>query len=243
MEIIQNIIEYYDELNPVSETQKKFYSDLIKQYKEPAKLLRVDCGTGYFEHYLAKEGCDVTGIETSKEILRSANLRRRNQLMSVRFFEMSSLDMIRYLGKGFYNIISCLDNRIVYIHDQTLIRKFFYDCKELLAENGTLVLQLVNFKVFNTVPMVKLPVKESVRAKLFTEVWTKENGEKYLSQNVETGTGKVLPVVEDQHIYPIENEEIEKFAKEAGFKSVEFYADFDKSPFTGKEEQYVVVIK
>ena len=144
MEIIQNIIEYYDELYPVTEAQKKFYREQLRNYPDPAKLLRVGCGTGLFEHLLAREGKDVTGIESFQEMLRSANLRRRNQLMSIRFFQMSYLDMARFLGKGFYNLISILDDRIIFIHDKTLLRKFFFDCKQLLAQDGCLIISLYN---------------------------------------------------------------------------------------------------
>ena len=63
MENLQNIIEYYDELYPVSDSQREFFDSLIKEYPQPAKLLRVGCGTGLFEHQLAREGLDVTGIE------------------------------------------------------------------------------------------------------------------------------------------------------------------------------------
>lgn len=243
MELIQNILEYYDELYPVKDAQKKFYHEIVKSYCAPVKLLRVDCGTGYLEHYLSREGCDATGIETNREILKSANLRRRNQLMSVRFFEMSSLDMTRFLGKGFYDVVSCLESRVLFIHDRTLIRKFFHDCKMLLKENGTFILQSYNMKVFNTEPLCKLPTRESLRARLFTEVLTNADGTKFIQQNVETGNGKLLPVVEKEMIYPLTTTEIVEFAKEVGFKDIKFYADYEKHEFTGNEESFVVVIK
>lgn len=243
MELIQNVIEYYDELYPVTESQKKFYADLMKQYATPVKFLRVGCGTGYFEHLLARDGHDVTGIETSKEMLESANLKRRNQLMSIRFFLMSTIDMTRFLGKGFYNIISCLNDRVVFIHDHTLMRKFFFDCKQLLAPGGVVVLQFVNFKEYTAVPMAKLPVRESIRAKLYTALWTKDDGSKYLSEDVETGNGKILPVIDKASIYPITSEEVSDFAKEAGFTSVELYSDFTGKPFTGSEPEIIAVVK
>lgn len=242
MDLIQNVIEYYDELYPVTDSQKKFYADLMTKYTIPVKILRVDCGTGYFEHLLAREGHDVTGIETSKELLESANLKRRNQLMSIRFFLMSYLDMTRFLGKGFYNIISCLNDRILFIHDRTLMRKFFFDCKELLAPGGTLVLQLTNFLEYNKKEVEKLPTRESIRAKLYTEITTKEDGTKYYSQEVENGNGKFLPVIDKASIYPLTPDEIEDFAEEAGFSSAEFYTDFSKTEFTGKEPSMIVLL-
>ena len=242
MEAIQNLVEYYDELFPISEAQKKFYAELCQNYSSPQRLLRIGCGAGLFEHLLAREGKDVTGIETAPEILRSANLRRRNQLMSIRFFQMSVSDMTRFLGKGFYNIISCLENRIVFINTKTMLRKFFFDCKQLLAEGGVLVLGLYNYLHFGTRGMATLPTRESLRAKLFTEMQSRENGTQILVQHVENSSGKLLPVLQDVPMYPILPEEIEQFAKEAGFTKIDFFADFGKNPLTEHSETLVAVI-
>lgn len=242
MEIIQNIIEYYDELYPISQEQKDFYKDLISRYNEPAKLLRVGCGTGLFEHLLAREGKDVTGIDHYPEMLRSANLRRRNQLMSIRFFQMSYLDMARFLGKGFYNIISVLDNRIIFIHDTTLLRKFFFDCKQLLSDGGSVVLDLSNFKIYSFTQKVTLPERSSLRVKLNSTISLRDDGKYVFSQNLENGSGKILPVMEDDLVYPLTDSQIEEFAKEAGFSRIEFYSSWKKEPFTGSEPSLKCVI-
>ena len=242
MEVIKNVAEYYDELYPVSDEQKSFYSELSSKYPCPVKFLRVGCGTGNFEHQLAKEGADVTGIEDYQELIHSANLRRRTQLMSIHYFQMSVLDMAHFLGKGFYNVLSCLENRIVFMHDQTLIRKFFFDCRKMLDEDGTLVISLYNYNIFNE-KNPDLPVRESIRTKLFTKISCKNDGTWILNQDVETGNGKLMPVFTDEKIYPLKKEEIESFAKEAGYTKIDFYSDFDKTPFTGSEEKVIAVIK
>ena len=238
MEFLQNVVEYYDELYPVTASQKDFYHFLLKKYSSPARLLRVGCATGLFEHQLAREGLDITGIEDSRELLNSAILRKRTQLMSVRYFEMSAMDMTKYLGKKFYNIISSLNDRILLIHGKTLMRKFFYDCYQLLQDNGVLVLQFANLEKNNK----KLPVRESIRVKLTSELKTDSEGEITITQKVETGNGKILPVVSDEEIYPLKAEEVYDFAKEAGFSNVKLYSDFELSPFTGEEDNVVALI-
>lgn len=242
MNTIQNIVEYYDELYPVSGDQKKFYEQLFSEYTKPIRLLRVKCATGYFEHLLARNGEDVTGIEDDKDLLHSANLRRRNQLMSIRFFEMSTLDMTRFLGKNFYNVISVLDDKLMLIHDKTLLRKFFYDTKELIAPGGVLVIQGTNFGPIKQMDKARLPVRESVRVKLLSEVYRSDD-KYYINQNVETGNGKILPVMSSTQIYPVTIEDIKEMAGEAGYKNMTVYADFAKTRFTGSEDSYVVVIR
>ena len=238
---IQNLVEYYDELYPVSEAQKKFYDKISLDFQQPVRYLRTSCGAGLFEHLLARDSADVTGIEYFPELLRSANLRRRNQLMAIRFFQMSELDMARFLGKGFYNILSNLSNRIIYIHDKTLLRKFFFDSKQLLSENGKLILEFYNYDKFNQ-PGMYLPQRESLRAKMTTKLEASNDGLWTVNQTIETGSGRILPVMENEVVFLPKPDEIKLFAKEAGFNNIEYFSDFEMSPFTGKEDTVIARI-
>lgn len=237
------LIEYYDELYEVSSEQKKFYADLALQYGMPTRFLRVDCGTGYFEHFLAKAGHDSTGLETSKEMLERANLRRRMPNTAVRFFQMSYLEMTRFLGKGFYNVISCLNNRIIYIHDKTLRRKFFYDCHILLKEKGVVILELNNFTKFSPNPMVRLPEHSSIRAKLFTQLWQSPEQTYYIKEDLQISSGKIVSIDNDEKktVYPVSYSELEKDALEAGFSKVEKFANFNREEFTSDSDNLVLV--
>ena len=243
MFLIQNLLEYYDELCPVTASQKAYFANLAKHFAMPVKFLRVKCGTGQFESMLARQGHDVTGIESIKELLHSANLRKRNQLMSIRFFQMNFREMTKFLGKGFYNIISCLDSRIIFLGGKEDIRGFFRDCHELLAPEGYFILELLNFDKFTLTPLCKLPTRESVRMRFFSELWTDSKGRHSMTQHVETGNGKLLPVVKDEPAYALRIEEIREFAQAAGFSSVTCYATFAGEPFTGEEDRVVVEMR
>lgn len=241
---IQNIVEYYDELFPVTTAQKRFYDELVKNYSDPVKILSIECGTGVFESILAREGFDVTGIESHADLLHAANMRKRNQLMSIRFFQMDYMDMSRFLGKAFYNIVSILDDRIMMIYDGMLMQKFFRDVRSRLTEGGSFVISLPNFDLLQQgLPMQKLPTRASLRASLFTELWCQEGGQYSVKQNLETGNGKMLPVTEDERAYPLRSAELQDMAREAGFSSAELFADFDKNPFTGQEDGLIALLR
>lgn len=243
MKFVQNLIEYYDELFKVSEAQKNLYMELCENFSSPVRFLRAFCGSGLFESSLSKQGHDVTGIENCEELLHTANLRRRNQLMSIRFFQMEAEDMTKFLGKNFYNIVSILNSRLLFLGGREKIRQFFFDCKTLMSPDGFLVIQCINFENRKDEKFFQLKCRESVRAKLFSEVMTAQDESKLFSMNLETGNGKLLPIVKDIPIYPLLPSEIEDFAEDAGFKSADFFADFDKSEFTGNEEEFIVVLK
>lgn len=242
MTYIQNVVEYYDELYPVTEAQKKFYQTLKAAYKKPVKFLQIGCGTGGFEHILVKDGSDVTGLEVSKELVAAAGRRRRTQLTAVRFFQLSTRDMARFLGKGFYNIISCLNNRIVMLRDEKLLRNFFFDCKTLLSKNGTLVLQLYNFQRVSPNGITRLPPRESIRVKTNAFITSGSDGRIFLNQSVETGSGRILPVIENEELYPLTKKAIFDFAKDAGFTDFAFYGSFAGEPF-GNGDTLVCAIR
>ena len=226
MNNMMNLIEYYDELYPSDETQRKFFIDLLSNYQAPSKFLRVGCGTGNLESFLAKNGIDVTGLDTNKEILESANLRRRFPNMAIRFFQMSTTEMTNFLGKNFYNTIACLNDKIIYLYTESLMKKFFTDCKLLLSNEGTLVLQLYNYNIINNEKVVKLPVRESIRSKIMEQIVKTDNDEFVINQFLENSSEKIIPLLQRQKIFPIVPEQIEEFAKEAGFTKIEFFEEY-----------------
>ena len=243
MTFIQNLVEYYDELYPVNEAVRQFYGNFQDKYPAPLKLLNIACGTGSFEFELAKAGFDVTGLEVASALLDSANLKRRNQMLAVRFFRMSVLEMSKYLGKNFYNVISCLNNRLVFVYERHLLKKIFADCKELLSPGGTFVLHVYNYEQLSGAGKIIIAAKSSIRAKLYTEVVLNKDGQCFLSKNLESGNGHILPVLKDERIYPVRAQEIQAFAKDAGFKTCLLYSDFSGTPFSAVSPELICVIR
>lgn len=241
MDAVKNLVEYYDELFPVTDAQKIFFESYFPQFSAPVKFLSIGCGTGIFEHRLAKNSIDVTAIETIRGLLDSATHRYRNQLMALRYFQMSTLEMTNFLGGNFYNIISCLNSRIVFISKKEFLKKFFSDCKELLSENGIVILGLENFEKFRAEPKAILPTRKSIRITYKSQI-TKDAQGTFLESRLEK-ENKILPVYRRVPIYPLQKNEIAEFAKEAGFEKIEFFSDFEKNPFSENSDYLLAVIR
>ena len=113
--------------------------------------------------------------------VESASLRKRTQLQTVRYFYLPPIDMARFLGKGFYDVILSINNQIIFMHDETLIKKMFFDARTLLKSGGKFVLNLTNFSKYNiSDDGVDLPQKESIRSKLKTSAkHSSKNGYPY----------------------------------------------------------------
>lgn len=242
MQQLQPITEYYDELYPVTSDHLEFYKQILKDYPAPQKVLNIGIGTGSFEFSLSKAGYDVTGLEVIQCLLESALLKRRNQLLSLRFFKLSSTEMTKFLGHGFFNVISCLNNKIVFFKNKTLVQNFFSDSYKLLSPNGTLILHLYNHENCINSKTFSLPVKSSLRIQLFSQIQN-ISGISYLTQYLKKDTGHPTTIIQDEQIFPLTQNQIKDFAASAGFKSVELFADCQWSPLTADSKEIFAIIK
>lgn len=132
---------------------------------------------------------------------------------------MTHLEIGRFLAKGFYTCAAVLDGFLYFIHDTVLLRKFFYDCKNLLSTRGSLVLHLPDI----------CEVKESPRVKLISSLDT-ETTPALLTQILKHGDSKQIPVRTRVPVRIPCTDELFGYAKEAGFSSFECFSGWQKEP-------------
>lgn len=238
---MRNFVEFYNDFFPATEDQLSFFKDVAKDFAEPAKFLQIGSNTGTLAIELAKQGYDVTGIEMSQQLLDSSTMKKRNQLLFVRFFKLSVSEIKKYLGKGFYNVIFNLDSRITFGNDKEKLQEFFYTAKSLISENGKLVLNIYNYEYFiknNTNP----EKTENCRARFLTKFDFTSKEKAYITQIIEYDENKSFNVIEHYPFYPISRKEIEEMSKKAGFSKVDFYSSIKLDPLKEDSEKMFCII-
>jgi len=241
---IKKWTDYYEDFFPLEPNQGEFFESLCKEFTLPAKILNVECGPALLSDKLAINN-DVTLTDSFPEFINIVNTRHMNSELPIHAFNLNPADIARYLGKHFFNIISCLCYRIIFMKDRTLIKKFFFDSKMLLSEGGYLVLDLLNFSKYDFSKVkIELPAKKSERATLYSSVIKNSDSVSYkLFQHVVTASGKVIDEVKDEPICPISMETIRSYAKEVGFSSCDFFNDYNCSPYTTDSDKIICILK
>jgi 2-polyprenyl-3-methyl-5-hydroxy-6-metoxy-1,4-benzoquinol methylase len=250
-EFYSETIEYYDELYPLDPSVSAFIAKLARETTpiQPGgavplcRYLGIGCATGNLENGLAQAGFDITGIDLNPDMIETAKRRMKRGGSTIRFFEMGTIDMRRFLKAGSFNVITCLDNMLPYIGDETLTRKFFHDAKTLLAAGGTLVMQVINIDSFGKGKTIKLQERSSVRVTL-TETWTPSDDGKYsLDASLELGNGKRLILKKGTGIFACPADQLEGYAREAGFTSCERHADFSGTAWSPESVNSVLLFR
>lgn len=241
MDYFQNIVEYYDELFPANNQIIDLFKNYQKDFNSPLKVLSIGCATGVLESNLAKNGFDVTGLEVSQPLLDSACLKHKNQLQSLRFFKLSSVKMVNFLGKNFYNVITILNDRVIFTTTPSFFKSTLKDCYSLLSENGTLIIQTLDYQKILAQGKNPFIVKKSIRCTLKNNVISINNNS-FLTQTLETPSKKYT-VLNKQMVYTKTKKYINKYAKEIGYKSIQFYSSFNLDPVTSQTNEVIIVLK
>ncbi len=241
---IKKWTDYYEDFFPVEQNQEEFFTSLCNEFKAPAKILGVECGPALLSEKL-QESNDITLTDQFPEFVNIVNARQANKDNPTHVFNLNPADIARYLGKSFFNVISCLCYRIIFMKDRTLIKKFLFDSKILLTNGGYLVLDILNFSKYDfSETKIELPAKKAERATLYSSVIKNSETASYkLFQHIVTASGKVIDEVKDELVCPISMETIRSYAKEVGYSSCEFFNDYKRTPYTSDSDKIICVLK
>lgn len=239
--------KYFDKIFKVDENQIEFLASLTKNVATPAKYLDVESGSALISRELANKGYDVTVTDSFNEFITAVNSLREkdNSGNSLHAFNIHPTDIIRYLGKNYFDVITCCNYRLIFIKDKVQIKKLVFDAGMLLKDGGYLVLDLINFSKFDfTSDEIELPVKTGENVKLYSSIKKDRMNAKYLlNQKIVTDSDEEIIEVRDEEITPISLETFQILAKETFFSSIEFYSDYNGSPLNPDSDKIICVLR
>lgn len=237
-------MDYYEDLFQPEANQKEFFESLLGNFTSPAKFLSVECGPAS----LSLELCDkheVTVTDQYPEFIKRVNTKIVEQKSKINVFNLNPVDISRFLAKNHYNVVTCLNYRLIFLKDRGLAKKFILDAKMLLSDGGYLVLDLINFAKYDfSETKIDLPERSCDKATLYSSLIKNTELASYkLYQHVVTSDGKMIDEVKDEVVTPISLETFKATASEMGFSSIEFYNDYKKTPFTLDSERIICLLK
>ncbi len=121
----------------------------------PARLLDLGCGTGEHTRFLAEQGYDVIGVDSSETMLEKA--REGGPFPRVTFID-GDIVRVGSLVEGAFDGAICLGNTLPHVRERRALDAFVAGLRDRLREGAPFLLQILNYeKVFATRQRV-LPV-------------------------------------------------------------------------------------
>ena len=141
------LAEVYDSLMYDSDGEKwaSYISELLKKdgILPPARILETACGTGRITLPLVRAGYDLVALDTSEEMLQTAQDKLRENALSAHFVcaDMRDFSMPRPVSA----IVSACDG-LNYLAEEGDALKFFALCAANLIPGGMLLFDISSYK-------------------------------------------------------------------------------------------------
>lgn len=203
-------------------------------------ILEFGCGTGTVAVGLSLGGYDVTGVDHSPEMLKTAKEKAKKQRAQIRLI-LGDISLVA-LNKKF-DLILCLGNTIPHFTSRAQLKTLLGNCQSHLGPGGQVIFQQLNYDRM----LRKRPATFAIDIDRET-VRFKQNryGKNYIDFVVTIVDGARIPPRQDVSIVklkPWTKAELKKIMTESGFRKISFYGDYSKSEFSIKAKDLIILAK
>ncbi|HEY5584392.1 MAG TPA: methyltransferase domain-containing protein [Ruminiclostridium sp.] len=238
MEFYEAISKYYDNIFPVGDEQIRFLKEVLGT--PPKSVLDIACGTGGYSLELAMQGYNVTAVDLDAQMVHQLGTKVQKEGHSVKFMQANMLDLDSKLSEKF-NLAFCIGNSIAHLENMLQIKEFLSSAKKVMENDGSLVLQIINFDRIILRDIKSLPTIEDEKLGLTFErnySYDKQGNTIYFKTKLSVD-GKVLE--NEIPLYPLRQDEIVEAVTDAGFKNLRMFGDFNGSEFD-KYNSFMLVL-
>jgi glycine/sarcosine N-methyltransferase len=221
----------YKSLFPVDHETLRFASDKWKR----GKILDLACGNGGYAIELAKQGFEVEGVDLSEAMIEAARKSAAEENVHVVF---SVADMADPLPANRYKGVLFIGNSLVHASSIELITKILTNIYRSLQQDGTLVMQILNYDRIMKLRPATLPLIQRDGVTFERRYFYEETRVRF--QTVLRVAGN--SVTDEVSLYPLQSEALQQSLSAAGFTDVEMHDDFTSAPFDAATTFALVVV-
>lgn len=232
----KNLANIYQHIFPAG-GKVNFLADLFNPH---GTVLDVGCSDGRVALNLSELGFDMEAIDLSEDMIRVANeVSEGNERFKVRLMDMQKVP--QHYPAGHFDGLYCIGNTLVHLENEEKILETLKGFKSVIKEKGAMVIQIIHYDYVeaNQIKMLPIIENEIVRFERFythkgehvrfrTQLTIKETGKYYESETT---------------LLALKKERLEKLLYDAGFRSLEWYGNYNGVPLNSEHLQLIVVAK
>lgn len=238
MGFYEEISKYYDCIFPTGEEQVKFLFEVLG--KPPKEVLDIACGTGGYSLALSRAGYNCTAVDLDGQMISLLEQKVRAEGRDIKFRTADMIDLDKQLAEKF-NMAFCIGNSVVHLQNLQQIKDFIRSAKNLLENDGSLVLQIINFDRILLRDIKSLPaIEDRSRGLTFERNYDYDRGNNIIKFRTKlevdgNSFNNEIP------LYPLLSDEVVEALQAAGFKKLKLFGDFNGSEFD-KYNSFMLVI-
>ncbi len=236
----------------------KYYNDLFSPPEEKIdqikalfadipgnKLLDLGCGAGAYVFSLSEIGYETFGLDYSSSMVAQAKEEAPLQVKE-RIVVGDMKEAYPFKKELLFDGIFCIGNTLVHLEELSQVRETIKNAYSRLRSGGKILIQILNYDNPNIVNK-QFPIKgnSSGKVKFYRKYIIPQEGAKdkiiFQTKLKIENDGEVFE--DSDKLMMLGKEQIAHIMTELGFKEVEFYSDFKRTPWNINGENTVVVGK
>ena len=242
----ESIAEYFDILYPeevLTRVQAAFYEMIIKKYNVRSAC-DLACRTGQTLKLLNKLGIKkLAGVDVSPAMIARCKKKvPKNTVLFVNDVYLAPLSV----GETKFDLVICTKDSLPMVLDDEALMNFFGQARQLLTDNGVLIVEMWNYEKIWRNKERFMPVMDRC---------TKKDSRLFFLENdfhQELLVRNLIRLEKDKHEWilralsiparPITRNEVEFFVKEAQFSKWGFLGSYAGGPYVPQESMYTILI-
>ena len=236
-----SIAKYYSHIFPANPLQVKFLSNILPY--NGARILDVGCATGELSFALTRFGFPIWAFDFDAEMIEIAQNAKAEDTMFPVFEQLDMRLLDQNYPEAFFDTVICFGNTLVHLLNDDDIRQFLRAVHQVLSKDGTLTIQILNYRHIIQNQIKRLPRIDNEHISFHRSY---EYGDKPGLIDFNTtltikSTGQVIQ--NTVKLNAITQEKLQELLNETGFDKLEFFGSFISEPLKADSLPLIVTCK
>ncbi|HZL10196.1 MAG TPA: class I SAM-dependent methyltransferase [Prolixibacteraceae bacterium] len=223
-----SIAKHYQHIFPFNPDHISFLRQVLPY--NGAKILDVGCATGDLSFALSHFGFPVWAFDFDAQMIEIAQRTKLDDSMFPVFEQSDMLLVDQHYPESFFNTVICFGNTLVHLLTDDDIRQFIHAAYKVLAPEGKLTIQILNYDFVLEHQIKSLPPIDNEHI-LFERNYEFNNDSELINFNTKLiikSTGQ--EITNSVQLYAIRKNKLQELLEEAGFGALEFFGNFNGDP-------------
>lgn len=232
-----SISKHYSEIFPFNPMQLKFVKNKLGDLHEK-RILDIGCATGELAFQLAISEAEVTGIDLNEDLLQQAIRNKKHEKLT--FQQGNMLQLTQDFEAQQFDTVLCFGNTLVHLNSETLVLQMLEGAQTVLKPGGQLLIQLLNYDYICSEPVETLPVIDTENIR-FIRRYNFTDDSDLIGFQTDLEIKVINRVVSNETpLLALKSDRLKSLLEKAGFRNIQFYANFKQDAKGGKHLPLVV---
>ncbi|MFB9052162.1 class I SAM-dependent methyltransferase [Formosa undariae] len=230
MSFYQKIADYYHHIFKININQIRFVKSKLTD--QDSKIIDIGCGIGTLSLELSNYYKHVLGIDMDSGMIQKALQQKDPNSKSIQFEQLSMLKINKFIDSNSIGGVICFGNTLVHLNSLEEIAEFLKQSKDVLQFNGKLLLQIVNYDRILANTIQELPLIENDDIIFERNYFYRKSEHKIDFKTILTVKSTQEIIENSIELVPLLKNDLVQLLKDAGFKTCNYYGNFNQDLYS-----------